>query len=319
MWREGYVAAGDVRFFVRALGHGEDVALCLHGWPEDGSSWSRVAPMLVDAGYRVVAPDLKGFGRTEATRGGYDPATLGDEISQLIAALHVKKAVLVGHDWGGAIALATAFRHPGRVRALVVASSPFRQLDLTAAWHIPLLNLPVLPELAFRAAPRALVAAAIGHASVVHEAFTEEVLDTYAAAIAAQPRGWLRYYRTLSRRALLEWGARRVRDRVPFLHDPAAPHRMRVPTAVVWGEEDPATPFHLASRVAHDLDATLVPIPGAGHFVHEEDPRAVAEAIVRLAGPGAGAEVRTPDLSTSAGRRTTAAAGRRLGGARGDG
>ncbi|MEX0835858.1 MAG: alpha/beta fold hydrolase, partial [Nitriliruptor sp.] len=63
MWREGYVSGGETRFFVRALGHGDDLALLLHGWPEDGSSWRRVAPLLVDAGYRVVAPDLKGFGR----------------------------------------------------------------------------------------------------------------------------------------------------------------------------------------------------------------------------------------------------------------
>lgn len=304
MWREGYVAAGDVRFFVRALGHGEDVVLCLHGWPEDGSSFARVAPLLVDAGYRVVAPDLKGFGRTQAPGGrGYDPATLADEISQLISALHVRRAVLVGHDWGGAIALATAFRHPGRVRALVVASSPFRQLDLTAAWHIPLLNLPVVPELAFRLAPRALVAGAIDHAAVVHEAFTDEVIDTYAEAISVDPRGWLRYYRTLSRKALLAWSVRRVRSRLPFVDDAPSPHRLRVPTSVVWGEEDPVTPFHLASRVAHDLDATLVGVPGAGHFVHEEDPRALAAAIVDLAGAGAGAGVPTPTLSVSAGRR----------------
>ena len=90
MWREGYVAAGDTRFFVRALGHGDDLAVLLHGWPEDGSSWRSVAPLLVDAGYRVVAPDLKGFGRSEAPSSGYDPATLADEISQLIRNLHVE-------------------------------------------------------------------------------------------------------------------------------------------------------------------------------------------------------------------------------------
>lgn len=303
MWREGYVAAGDTRFFVRALGHGDDVALCLHGWPEDGSSWRRVAPLLVDAGYRVVAPDLKGFGRSDAPRRGYDPATLADDISQLIAALHVRKAVVIGHDWGGAVAVATAFRHPGRVRALVVASAPYRQLDLTASWHIPLLNLPVLPELAFRAASRTLVGGAISHASVVREAFTDDVLDTYAAAIAANPRAWLGYYRTLSRRALVDWGVRRVRGRVPFLRDPTGSHHMRVPATVVWGEEDPVTPFHLAPRVAHDLDATLVPIAGAGHFVHEEHPRAVAQAVLDLAGRGAGSHVLAPDLSTAAGAR----------------
>jgi epoxide hydrolase 4 len=296
VWREGYVAGGDTRFFVRALGHGDDLALLLHGWPEDGSSWRRVAPLLVEAGYRVVAPDLKGFGRSSAPRSGYDPQTLADEISQLIRNLHVRKAVLVGHDWGGAVAVATAFRHPGLVRALVSVSSPFRQIDLRAAWHIPLLNVPLAPELAFRLAPRQLVAATLRAASVVREPFTDEVVDAYAEAVSAHPSAWLRYYRGLSRRALVDHAVRRVRSRAAFLPDPEGANRMRVPATVVWGEQDPATPFHLAARVAHDLDATLVPVPDAGHFVHEEHPLALARAIVDLAGRGQGSQVPLPEV-----------------------
>jgi epoxide hydrolase 4 len=302
VWREGYVRGGDTRFFVRALGspdwreplgdddevREDDLALLLHGWPEDGSSWSRVAPLLVEAGYRVVCPDLKGFGRTDKPRTGYDPSTLGDEISQLIRNLHARKAVLVGHDWGGAVALATAFRHPGRVRALVTSSSPFRQIDLTAAWHIPLLNLPVLPQLAFRFAAGPLTRIAVRYAAEVQEPFTDEVLDRYAQAVSDTPSAWLSYYRTLSRRALLDWGVRRVRRRATFLRQADGPHRLRVPTAVVWGEEDKVTPFHLAKRVAHDLDARLVGLPGIGHFVHEEDPEGFARAVIELAGPGPG-------------------------------
>jgi epoxide hydrolase 4 len=291
VWREGYVSGGDTRFFVRALGHGDDLAVLLHGWPEDGSSWRRVAPLLVDAGYRVVAPDLKGFGRSQGGRSGYDPQTLADEICQLIRNLHVRKAVLVGHDWGGAVAVATAFRHPGLVRALVTVSSPFRQIDLRAAWHIPLLNVPNAPELAFRFAARPLVGATLRAASVVREPFTDEVIDTYAAAISAAPSAWLRYYRGLSRRAVLDHSIRRLRARTGLRSDRGDAHRMRVPTAVVWGERDPATPFHLAPRVAHDLDAELVAVPGVGHFVHEEDPLALARAVVDLAGTGAGAQV----------------------------
>jgi pimeloyl-ACP methyl ester carboxylesterase len=305
MWREGYVPGGDTRFFVRALGspdwreperagdRDDELVVLLHGWPEDGSSWRRVAPLLVEAGYRVACPDLKGFGRSDAPKRGYDPQTLADEISQLIRNLHARKAVLVGHDWGGAVALATAFRHPGRVRALVVASSPFRQLDLTRSWHIPLLNLPVLPEVAFKVAPRPLLAAAVRHAAVVKEPFTDEVIDAYADLAAEHPHSWLAYYRTLSRRALRDWTVRRLRSRAGFLKDPAGPHHLRVPATVVWGELDPVTPHHLAPRVAHDLDAALVTLPGVGHFVHEEDPLGLARAVVELAGPGAHATARS--------------------------
>lgn len=300
MWREGYVPGGGTRFFVRALGsppwRDTDVAaeredeLCvlLHGWPEDSSAWRRVAPLLVDAGYRVACPDLKGFGRSDAPRRGYDAETLADEISQLIRNLHARKAVLVGHDWGGAVALATAFRHPGRVRALVIASSPFRQIDLRAAWHIPLINVPVLPELTFNAAAGPILRAAIRHAAVVEEPFTDEVIDGYVRSVSTRHAAWMAYYRTLSRQVLVSWAARRVRRRVPMLPEGHGPNRLRIPATVVWGEQDPVTPIHLAPRVAHDLDANLVALPGVGHFVHEEDPLGFARAVIDLAGPGAG-------------------------------
>jgi len=293
MWREGFVSGGATRFFVRALGSpsldldegqppSDDLVLLLHGWPQDSSSWRSVAPQLVEAGYRVACPDLKGFGRSDAPRRGYDPETLADEIAQLIRNLHARRAIVVGHDWGGAVALATAFRHPGRVRGLVTASSPFRQIDLTAAWHIPLLNLPLLPQLAFRVAGGPLTRGAIRHSSVVDDAYTDEVLDAYAQAVRAAPTAWLSYYRTLSRRAVVDLAVRRVRRRMSFLRAPEGPHRLRVPTAVVWGEKDRATPFALAPQVARDLDATLIGIPDVGHFVHEEAPEAFAQAVLDL-------------------------------------
>jgi epoxide hydrolase 4 len=282
VWREGYVPGGDVRFWVRALGHGDDVVVLLHGWPQDGSSWRRVAPLLADAGHRVIAPDLKGFGRTEAPGSPYDPETLADEVSQLIRNLHVRKAVLVGHDWGGAVALATAFRHPGRVRGVVLASAPYRQVDLRRAWHIPLLNLPLLPEVAFRTAAVPILRRAFDHAAVVREPFTDEVVAGYAEAIRHAPADWLAYYRTLARTAAVDWTVRQVRSRLPFVAAPPRPNSLRVPALVAWGEQDPVTPVSLARRVADDLEAGLVTFPGVGHFLPEEDPLAFSRALVRF-------------------------------------
>jgi pimeloyl-ACP methyl ester carboxylesterase len=279
VWREGYVPGGDVRFWVRALGHGDDVVVLLHGWPQDGTAWRRVAPLLADAGHRVIAPDLKGFGRTAAPGSGHDPETLADEVSQLIRNLHVRKAVLVGHDWGGAVALATAFRHPGRVRGVVLASSPYRQVDLRRAWHIPLMNLPVLPELAFRAAAVPLLRRAFAHAAVVQEPFTDEVVAHYAEAIRHAPADWLAYYRTLARSAVWDWTVRQARRNLPLVAGPRAPHTLRVPALVLWGEDDPVLPVSLATRAADDLEAEFVTVAGAGHFVPEEDPLAFARAV----------------------------------------
>ncbi len=297
MWREGWVMGGDTRFFVRALGHGDRVALLLHGWPETSDSWRRVAPILADRGYRVVCPDLKGLGRSDKPHRGYDPETLADEISQLIRNLHTDRALLVGHDWGGAVALATAFRHPGRVHGLVLASAPYRQLDLTRAFHIPLFNLPVLPELWFKLAPSQLVRLAVRFGAWQEEGFDEQRLEEYARGVAADPRAWLSYYRTLSRRAVVDWSVRKVRRRLSRGSGGRSVHRLPVPAHVVWGDRDPATPAHLAPRVAFDLGASLTLLEDVGHFPHEEDPRGFAGAILRFAtsleegGAGSGGDV----------------------------
>ena len=281
-WREGYVPGGSTRFWVREAGRGDDVALLLHGFPQDGGSWAAVAEQLVDAGWRVVAPDVKGVGRTRSDDEDYDPQTLADEISQLIRNLHARKALLVGHDWGGAVALATAFRHPGRVSGVVMAAAPYRQLDLRHAWHIALCNVPVLPELAFRVAARPLVAGAL-HAQSRHRVFDRQAVDDATGAVAADPGAWLHYYRTLSRRAVGEWLLRRARHRVPVLRDPERPNTLRVPALVVWGQHDPVFPLALATRVAADLDADLEVLPGIGHHLHVEDPHGLATAVQRFA------------------------------------
>ncbi|MBW3662452.1 MAG: alpha/beta hydrolase [Actinobacteria bacterium] len=286
-WREGYISGGGTRFYTRALGHGDGVALLLHGWPETGDAWRRVAPILVDAGWRVVCPDLKGMGRSDRPTRGYDPQTLADEMAELIRHLHVRKAVLVGHDWGGAVALATAFRHPGHVRALVVINSPYRHVSLRRAWHIPLLNLPVVPEVLSRLAAERLVRGAFDFTARTHEAFTDEVIAAYAESVRTAPRSWLAYYRTMSRRAVVD------RLRRPTGGDP---QRLRVPTRLVWGAEDPVLPLELARRDARDLHAELVDLPGVGHFPPEEDPLGVARAILDLV--GAVRSERTSDTGT---------------------
>ena len=282
-WREGYVPGGATRFWVREAGRGEDVALLLHGFPQDGSSWGGVAEVLVDAGWRVVAPDVKGVGRTQAADDDYDPQTLGDEISQLIRNLHVRKALLVGHDWGGAVALATAFRHPGRVSGVVMAAAPYRQLDLRHAWHIALANVPVLPELAFRFAPRPLVASALRLQTRTRGAFDSAAVDAATRAVASDPGGWLQYYRTLSRRAIGEWLVRRARRRIPVVRDPRRPNALRVPAMVVWGEQDPVFPLDTGARVARDLEIDLEVLAGVGHHLPVEDPLGLAQAVHRFA------------------------------------
>lgn len=281
-WREGVVPGGDTRFWVREAGRGDDLVVLLHGFPHHGGSWAPVAADLVARGWRVAAPDLKGVGRTRTTSTDYDPRTLADELSRLVRNLHARRAVLVGHDWGGAVALATAFRHPGRVGGVVLVGSPYRRIQLRRAWHVALCNVPVLPEVAFRAVPRSLVRMALLAQGHGRDAVDRRLVADGAAALAVEPGAWLRYFRTLSRRAVIDDRARRVRQALPVA-DPLPPPLPRVPVTVVWGERDPTFPLPLGREVADDLGAELVVVPGVGHHVPVEAPSALAEQVDGLA------------------------------------
>jgi microsomal epoxide hydrolase/non-specific protein-tyrosine kinase len=121
------VDAAGVGFAVYEQGAGPPVIL-LHGWPELAYSWKNQIPALADAGYRAVAIDLKGFGRSDAPKDKrlYDIRTLTDELAALLDALRIERAVFCGHDWGGAIVWPMAQRHSGRVSGVIGVSTPHR-------------------------------------------------------------------------------------------------------------------------------------------------------------------------------------------------
>lgn len=280
MWRERMVTAADAVFHVHELGDEDaDLVLLLHGWPQSHHAWRLVAPLLVEQGFRVAAPDLKGFGRSVGPA-SYDPETLADEISQLIRALGVRQAVVVGHDFGGAVALATAFRHQGLVRGLVLVASPYRRLDLRRSLSLPVLNVPILPEVAFAVAAEPIVRAALAISVARRTAYGDPDVRAYADAIAAQPRAWLGYFRGLSRATVRDVVVGEFRRRVPGLTEPLSPPRLRVSTSVVWGARDGVTPLALGEEVARDLAATLVVADRAGHLVPEEAPHRIVEAVM---------------------------------------
>lgn len=100
--------------------------LLLHGFPETSESWNRQVPALVDAGYRVVAPDQRGYspGARPTEQSAYRSLRLVDDVLALADAFGAERFHLVGHDWGGAVAWQVAGRHPDRVRSLTVLSTP---------------------------------------------------------------------------------------------------------------------------------------------------------------------------------------------------
>ena len=108
--------AGPLDLHVLEAGDaGAPPVLLLHGWPQHAWCWRHVIPLLA-GDYRLIAPDLRGFGWSDCPAGGYDPVTFAADAVALLDALEIERADVIGHDWGGSAAFALALTAPERVR-----------------------------------------------------------------------------------------------------------------------------------------------------------------------------------------------------------
>jgi pimeloyl-ACP methyl ester carboxylesterase len=284
------LTANDLRFHALAAGPPDGpLVLFLHGFPELARSWRHQLPALGAAGYRAVAPDMRGYGDTEL-RGPYDVGTLVRDVTGLIAALGRERAVLVGHDWGGAVAWATAALVPEAVDRLVAINCPPASALAHALRHsrsqrrksryIFLFQIPWLPERRMARNGAAVVARALVGGSHRRDAWPQEELDAYRAAFArpGRAKAAIDWYRAAFRRSL-----RRGR--------PGQSRRVVAPTLVLWGvedrflERDLVAPDVLRGVLADGNVPEVILIEDAGHFVQNEVPDRVNEELSRWLGP----------------------------------
>src|SRR3954454_3042006 len=120
-----YVDAGGLRVHVAEAGAGDPLVL-QHGWPEHWYAWRKLIPELAKR-YRVICPDLRGFGWTEATPGGYEKEALAGDLIALLDALELERVRLAGHDWGGIVGFLACLRAPERFERYCV-------LNMTPPW-----------------------------------------------------------------------------------------------------------------------------------------------------------------------------------------
>jgi haloacetate dehalogenase len=274
------VTVADTRFLLREEGSGSGTpVLLLHGVPETSATW---LPLMADLGKDRVclAPDLKGLGQSEAKE-PYDIPTLVAELAALVLHEFDGPVDVVGHDWGGSLGLALAGARPDLVRRLVVVAAPYREIDFTRAWYMGVAALPVLPDVAFR----------LGAEKIVRQAFATswkaerapERLEEYVAAYLP-PERWsatLAYYRAAVRPRVV----RAVRALLQREAPPTGLPKVKVERSlVVWGSDDPPMPLHVGEAVVRDLGptATMLTVPGVGHWPHEEAPDVVLPAIAEF-------------------------------------
>lgn len=273
-WTHREALVNNVRLHWVEAGAGRPVLL-LHGFPQCWWMWRHQMQPLADAGFRVIAPDLRGYNLSDKPSGvsAYRMENLVADVEGLIRQTGLKRAHVVGHDWGGLIAWWLAMLAPDRVERLAILNAPhpaaFRREirmpdQMLRSWYAAAVQLPVLPEIAIRRDDFALLESAFRASTVRPGAITDDDIRRYKES-AARPgalTAMLNYYRAAARRAA------------------PATRRIDHPVLLIWGEQDQA----LTIRMTHGLEEwvpnlRIERLPEASHWVAEEAPERVTALL----------------------------------------
>src|SRR4051812_48473220 len=264
--QEGYAEVGDVKLHYVEAGDGPLVVL-LHGFPEFWYGWRQQIAPLVEAGLRVVAPDLRGYNLSSQPDGyaAYTADKLAGDIRGLIRELGAESAMVVGHDWGGTVAWTLAANHPEVVDRLAIlnAAHPRRLNEglrsprqLLRSWYFFYFQLPKLPERRARRRHWRFFKRFLRDA---RPPYTAEEIDRYAEAWP-QPR---------AAKAMLDSyrAAVRLSSKQPALGPISAP------PLVIWGRGDRYLGRKLAEPHQEDVPNLdrVERLPDASHWVHHDE------------------------------------------------
>ena len=245
--------------------------LLLHGFPQTSASWRSIWPVLAGAGYRVVAPDQRGYSpgaRPDGVAGYRMPALVGDVLG-LLDALGLADAHVVGHDWGAAVAWQLAARHPDQVRSLTAVSVPHPLAFADALRRDPdqRHRSQYMREFAQPGAEHALLADdAAGLRALFSDAAGTVDVDA-VLAVAGEP--------AVLRRCL-DWYAAQSRD------DLAGLGPVTAPTLHVWSDGDRALGRTAAEATGKHVAGPyrLAVLPGVSHWVPEQAPEALSALLL---------------------------------------
>nr|WP_226361382.1 alpha/beta hydrolase [Pseudonocardia sp. ICBG1142] len=277
------ITVGDVALRVRYGGDGPAVLL-LHGHPRTAATWHRVAPLLVDAGYTVICPDLRGYGAsskppTTHDHAPYSKRAMAADMSRLLGRLGHKDAAVVGHDRGSYVAFRMAMDTPHLVSRLAVLDSvpigeALARCNARFAaewWHWFFFAQPEVPERVILADPDAWYRGSIDqmgpeayaefHRAIHDPATVGAMVEDYRAGLGV--------------------------DRAHDDADQAAGRRLTCPTLVLWSSRDDmeklyGDPLTVWRTWANDLSGGVI---DSGHHMAEEAPEQLAEALRGFLGP----------------------------------
>ena len=278
-----FVDLPGLRMHVAEAGSGEPVLL-LHGFPQHWWEWRRVIPGLAEH-YRVIVPDLRGAGWTDAPRTGYTRPQLLADLVALLDALELEKVRLMAHDWAAIVGFALCLERPGRVGQYISLSLPHPYLRFDPRllagfrhlWFQPVIAAPVLGPLVLGRGNQPVARHLFSH--FTHPtAFSPEDLELFLAPLRDPDRA--RAGSSLYRRLILP-------EFVRILSGAYRDTRLRTPTLSLVGTEDPAVrPELISSADDHTDDLRMVFVDGASHYLVDDQPDVVVEQARTFFGTG---------------------------------
>ncbi len=285
-----FVEANGLRFHCVTAGEGPLVML-LHGFPEFWYSWRHQIPALAAAGFMVVAPDLRGFNDSDKPAGieAYRMSQIVEDVAGLCRAFGHEQAVVVGHDWGGAVAYAFAMANPDMTRALVALNCPhpadFSQAlmggknleQMKKSWYMFFFQFPEIPEQVL-AADNFRLLKAFAYSQARRDTFSAKDLKAYTEAFSKPGAltGGINWYRAMLRRPTHASG---VGTRPARLFPPIG-----APTLVIWGERDHFLGKELTRGMKRHFTGkfSIRYLPGVSHWVQQEVPGRVNALLLNF-------------------------------------
>lgn len=260
---------GEVSLHVAEAGPEDGpLVILLHGFPEFWFGWRHQIGALAAAGYRVVAPDQRGYNLSDKPKGvaRYDIDILAADVIALAAHYTSEAFFLVGHDWGAVVAWWVATRYPQSVRRMAILNCPHPQIWLHAArndaaqrrasWYVAAFQIPFLPEAMMRGGNyRAMVGAIRQSTAPVSDADIERYREAWRQPGALTAT--INWYRAAARHKF----------------DPVPVGSIKPPVQIIWGQKDPyVLPALAEASKALCADASLIFIPEATHWVAQDVP-----------------------------------------------
>ena len=274
-----WVRARGLDFHIAEAGEGDDVVLCLHGWPQHWYEWRHLMPALAGAGHRVLALDLRGFGWSEAPPRGYEKENMADDVLAVLDELGLERVKLVGHDWGGWIGFLLALKAPerfDRYLALNIVHPWVTLRDMAPhIWRFWYQWMILSPGIGYwlhrsgRFIPKVLAGG-----SSVKEVWDDETIHAFSDTFTRPDyaRAGVQVYRTFNLKEIRQ-----------IMRGGYFGKRLMVPTLLLFGEDDFALkPDLLDGYEDHADEMRVERVPGCGHFIADERPDLVAERAVEF-------------------------------------